>query len=108
MLEVGGALGFDHRPWNAQPDASVDCWAVLAVLDGDLVAEERRCFCPAVSDHGLVLVQFQFEVVTQELDEAGFDLFGFGLGSGEPEEMVVGVSDVMQTPVPWILWILAG
>jgi hypothetical protein len=44
-----------------------------------------------VRDQGLVLVQVQFEVITQELGEAGFDLLGFGLGSGEPEEVIIGL-----------------
>ena len=33
---------------------------------------------------------------------AGFDLLGFGSGSGEPEEVIVGVPDISQPPVPGI------
>jgi hypothetical protein len=55
------------------------------VLDGDLVAEEGRRLGAGVRDQGLALRQFQPEVITQEPREAGFDLLGFGLGSGEPQ-----------------------
>jgi len=36
------------------------------VLDGDLVAEEGRRLGAGVRDQGLVLVEFQLEVVMQE------------------------------------------
>jgi hypothetical protein len=61
------------------------------VLDGDLVAEEGRCLGAGMRDQGLVLVEFQFEVVTQELGQALLDLPGFGLGPGEPEKVIVGL-----------------
>jgi hypothetical protein len=60
-------------------------------LDGDVVAEESRGAGAGVGDQRLVLVQLQLEVVAQELGEALLDLFGFGLGSGEPEQVVVGL-----------------
>ena len=71
-LEVGGALGLDHRPGHAQPDRAVDRPLaagdlVVVVLDGDLVAEEPRRAGAGVGDQRLVLGQFQLEVVTQEL-----------------------------------------
>jgi hypothetical protein len=91
VLEVGGALGLDHRPWNAQPDAAVDFRAVPGVLDGDFIAEEFRRLGAGVRDQRLLLGEFQFEVVAQELGEAFLDLFGFGLRPGEPEEVVVGL-----------------
>jgi len=61
------------------------------VLDGDLVAEEGRRLGAGVRDQCLVLVEFQLEVVMQERREALLDLLGFGLGSGEPEEVIVGL-----------------
>jgi hypothetical protein len=76
VRKVGGAFGFDHRPWDAQPDAAVDVPAVVAVLDGDLVAEESRRAGAAVCDQRLRLVEFQLEVIVQELGQAGFDLLG--------------------------------
>ena len=88
---VGGALGRDHRQRDAQPDHAVDGGPVAAVLDGDLVAEEGRCLGAGMRDQGLVLVEFQFEVVTQELGQALLDLPGFGLGPGEPEKVIVGL-----------------
>ena len=72
------------------------------MLDGDLVAEEGRCLGAGVRDQGLVLVEFQLEVVMQELSEALFDLLGFGLGSGEPEEVIICVPDISQPPVAGI------
>ena len=77
------------------------------MLDGDLVAEEPRRAGAGVGDQRLVLGQFQLEVITQELREARFDLLGFGLRSGEPEQGVVGVPDVPQPPVARIAGILA-
>ena len=38
----------------------------------------------------------------QERREALLDLLGFGLGSGEPEEVIVGVPDISQPPVAGI------
>ena len=55
----------------------------------------------------LCLGQLQLEVLVQELGEATFDLLGFGLRSGEPEQDVVGVSHVPQPPVARIVWIQA-
>jgi hypothetical protein len=94
MAEVGlrvGALGRDHRPRDAQPDHAVDGGPVTAVLDDDLVAEEGRRLGAGVRDQRLVLVEFQLEVIAQELCEALLDLLGFGLGSGEPEEVILGL-----------------
>ena len=42
----------------------------VAVLDGDLVAEEPRRAGAGVGDQRLVLGQFQLEVITQELGQA--------------------------------------
>ena len=61
------------------------------MLDGDLVAEEGRRLGAGVRDQRLVLVEFQLEVVTQERRQALLDLLGFGPGSGEPEEVIVGL-----------------
>ena len=61
------------------------------MLDGDFVAEKGRCLGAGVRDQCLVLVEFQLEVITQELCEALLDLLGFGLGSGESEEVIVGL-----------------
>jgi hypothetical protein len=61
------------------------------VLDGDLVSEVFRRLGAGVRDQCLVRVQLQLEVLTQELGQALPDLLGFGSGSGEPEEGVVGL-----------------
>jgi len=61
------------------------------VLDGDVIAEEGRRLGAGVRDQGLVLVEFQLEVIAQERRQALLDLLGFGLGSGEPEEVIVGL-----------------
>jgi len=73
------------------------------VLDGDLVAEEPCRVRAGVGDQRLALGQLQLEVIAQELGEMTLDLLGFGLRSGEPEQDVVGVADVTQSPVPGIL-----
>jgi hypothetical protein len=72
------------------------------VLDGDLVAEEGRRLGAGVRDQCLVLVEFQLEVIMQELCQALLDLLGFGLGSGEPEEVIVGIADISKPPVAGI------
>jgi hypothetical protein len=61
------------------------------VLDGDLVAGEGRRLGAGVRDQGLVLVEFQLEVITQELRQALLDLLGSGPGPGEPGEVIVGL-----------------
>lgn len=61
------------------------------VLDGDLVAEESRGTGAGMGDQCLVLGQFQSEVIAQELPEAGLDVFGLGLGPGEPQQGVIGL-----------------
>jgi hypothetical protein len=67
---------------------------VVGVVDGDLVAEEPRCLGTPVSDERLVRRQVQLEIVTQELRQPGFDRLGFGLGSDESEQMIIGVADI--------------
>jgi hypothetical protein len=59
------------------------------VLDGDLIAEETGRAGAGVGDQRLAGRQFQPEFITQELCQPLFDLLGFSLGSGEPEQMVI-------------------
>jgi hypothetical protein len=66
------------------------------VLDDDLVSEECRRLGAGMRDQCLVRVQLQLEVLTQELGQALPDLLGFGFGSGEPEEGVVGLCRPMD------------
>ena len=61
-----------------------------------------------MGDQRLVLGEFQFEVVAQELGQALLDLFGFSLGAGEPEQMVVCVSAIPQSPVSRVVRVGAG
>jgi len=61
-----------------------------------------------VGDQGFVRGEFQLEVITQEHRQSLFDLLGFGLRSGEPEQGVIGVSAVTQPAVIGIAGILAG
>ena len=89
VRKVGGAFGRDHRLRDAQPDDAVDLRAVPAVLDGDLVAEESRRSGAGMGNERLVLVEFQLEVIAQELGQVGLDLLGLGLRPGEPEEVIV-------------------
>jgi hypothetical protein len=92
-----GALGLDHIERHPQRDLSVHRSAAAGgfaavVLDGDLVAEESGRAGAGVGDQRLVVGEFQFEFVTQELRQPLFDLLGFGLRPGEPEQMVICVS----------------
>ena len=95
-VQVRGALGLDHLEGHAQRDLPVDRATApgglaAVVLDGDLVAEESCRAGAGVGDQRLVLGQFQLEFVTQELRQPLFDLLGFGLRPGEPEQMVIGL-----------------
>ena len=68
---VGGAFGRDHVQRHPQRDRPVDRRRpagelVVAVLDGDLVAEEPRRAGSGVGDQGFVRVEFQREFVAQE------------------------------------------
>jgi hypothetical protein len=81
---------------------------VVAVLDGDFVTEESSRACAGVGDQCFLLREFQFEVITEELREALFDLVGFGLRPDEPEQVVVSISCVTQPPISRILWIPTG
>ena len=89
-LQVG-TLGLDHRSGHTQPDHAVDRSAApgdlpVAVLDGDLVAEEPRRAGTRVRYQGFLLAQFQSEVIPEELGQALFDLFGLGPWSDEPSK----------------------
>jgi hypothetical protein len=94
-----GAFGLDHIGGHVQPDATVGRSAasgqsLVVVAHGDLVAEEPRRTGAGVGDQRLGLGQLQLEVLLQELSEATFDLLGFGLRSGEPEQDVIGLCRV--------------
>jgi hypothetical protein len=61
------------------------------VLGDDVVTEEPRLLGTGVGDQRLVRRQFQLELVAQEPGETLLDFLGLGLGTGEPEEMVIGL-----------------
>ncbi len=106
--EVGGCLGHDHRPGDPQPDHAVDAGTARAVLDGDVIAEEPRRLGTGVRDQRLGRRQFQLEIITQEVGQALFDLLGFGLRAGEPEQVIIGVADVPEPAVAGITGIPGG
>ena len=58
-----------------------------------------------MGDQGLFGGQFQLELVTQEHRQLVLDLLGFGLRSGEAQEMVVGIAGIAQPPVVGIVWV---
>jgi hypothetical protein len=95
-LEVGGALGLDHIEGHAQADGAVNGAAsagdlVVRVLNGDFVAEEPCRARSGVGDQRFLLGQFQVEFFTQERRQTDLDFLCFGLGSGEPEEVVIAL-----------------
>jgi hypothetical protein len=94
VLAVARRVGFDHIQRHPQRDLPVHRPAAAGglaavVLDGDLIAEEPGRARSGVGDQRLVLGQFQLEFLMQERRQSPFDLLGFGLGSGEPEQMVI-------------------
>ena len=93
-LPVAGALGLDHVRRHPQRDPSVGRSLAfgefgVAVLDGDVVAEEPRPLGAGVGDQGLGVVEFQPEGLPEEPREPGLDLLGFGLRPGEPQQVVI-------------------
>ena len=105
---VGGALGLDHihgdpqRHLPVDPSSAAGQFAAV-VLDGDLVAEEPRRARAGVGDQRFVRREFQLELFAQEHRKTLFDLFGLGLGPGEPEQVVIGVAHVTQPAVSRII-----
>src|SRR5437016_12131080 len=96
MPAVGATLGpYDVR-WHFQPDLAVDgaptapVALVVAVEDGNLVAEEAGGLCPPVGDQRLFLREFQLELLVQELPELRLDLLGLASWTGRSEERRVG------------------
>jgi hypothetical protein len=106
-MRYGAHLALITAGGDAQSHNAVDHGALTAVLDGDLVAEERRRLGAGVRDQGLIRRQFQLEVLTQERRETLLDLLGFGLGSGEPEKVIVGVADISEPAVAGVAHIPA-
>lgn len=112
-LHVLGLLGRYHRTRDAQSDDPIDGTTsagdlAVVVVHGDFVAEEPRRLGAGVRDEGLLRRQFQPEFVTDELCQPLFDFLGFCLRSGEPEQGVVGVTRISQSPVARIMSIHAG
>ena len=117
--QVRSGLGLDHGRRDIQRTimplserrlrlSLADGLLVVVASDRDFIAEEPGPLGASMGDQCLVRREIQFEVITQELRQAMFDLFGFGLGSGEPEQGVVGVTAVAQPPVARIIGVLAG
>jgi len=105
-VQVGDCFGLDHVSGDTESDLAVHVSATtgllrVVVLDGDLIAEESSRAGPGVGDQRLIWGEFQFEVVTQELRQPLFDFLGFGLRSGEPEQMVI--CEAYSRPV-WMIF----
>ena len=80
----------------------------VAVLDGDVIAEEPRPLAAGVGDQGLVLVEFQSEGLPEELRQPGLDLLGFGLRPDESQYVIVCVPYVLQAPVAGVHRVAVG
>jgi len=78
------------------------------VLDGDLIAKETGRAGAGVGYQRLFLREFQLEFILQERSQSLLDLLGFSLGPGEPEQMIICVSAISQTPKSRIIWVGAG
>ena len=104
VVPVAGALGRDHVRRHPQRDLPVDRPAApgefrVAVLDGDVVAEEPRRLGAGVGDQGLIRVEFQPEGLPEERRQLGLDLLGFGLRPDESQYVIICVPSVAQAPV---------
>lgn len=72
------------------------------MLHDDVVAEVARRARARVRDQGFVGVELEREFVAQEPRQLTLDLLGFGLGSDETQEVIVGVTRIAQPPVAGI------
>lgn len=59
------------------------------MLDGDLIDQEAGRACAGEGDRRPTGRQFRLEFAMQELCQTLFDLLSFGIGSGEPEQVVI-------------------
>ena len=106
-------LGFWRTGGHAQRDRSVGRASAVGelavgVLDGDFVAEESCRVGAGVGDERLVGVEVQREFVAQEPGQRILDGLGFGLRSDEPQDVVVGVAAVPQSPVSGVHRVTRG
>src|SRR6266568_3233360 len=76
---------------------------LIFVLGHDFVSEESCRFSVSVCDEGLLLRKFQFESIAQEITQALFDFFDFFLRTCKSKQRVIGVSNIIQPPVVWII-----
>ena len=83
-------------PVDAAPTTVVS--RVVGLHAADLVAEEAGRFVTSVGDQGLLLREFQLEVIAQESLQSDLDFCGFGLRTGKP----IRVANVVQSPVDWV------
>jgi len=83
-----------HSAIDAPPTVVVVLRIILHGSDG--VAEKSGLLIPRVGDERLGSREVQLELFLQERSDFPLDLFGLLLGSAEPEQEVVGISDVPQ------------
>jgi len=67
---------------------------LIVLMGDDLIAKETCRSGVAMRDQGLVLREFELEVIAQEGAQATLDLFRFLSWSREPDQPVVGLCRV--------------
>src|SRR5260221_14070531 len=72
---------------------------IVALLGHNLVSQETCSFRLCMCNERLFFGEFEFEGVLEKLFYLPFDLFRFSLGAGKPEERIVSIARVAESPI---------
>jgi hypothetical protein len=112
--EVGTALRRDQLCRNPQSYLAIERASPSGVafrigaLNEDIVAKEAGGLRPCVADQGLGLGEFQLELVAQERPELFLDPLRLEPGTVEPQQEIIRVPDITQSPIGRVVRVAAG
>ena len=81
---------------NNETTVTVPITLGIVVMHHNFVAEETGSFRPPVGDQGLVFGELQLEAIAQEPSHHVLDTLGFPSRTGESQQPIVRIADVMQ------------
>jgi hypothetical protein len=76
----------------------------IGPLTLDFIAEELSRLMGSMCDQSLFFGERQAQFLRCELSDPDFDFFGFGFRPHEAQQEVVGVSNVSESAVVWVVW----